>query len=606
MTYLSNSKILCLLLIIAVLTSCRKDSDSFVQSEIIPEPIERQEVNFDGIIVDETGLAVENAIVWLHNSSVETDDNGYFNIEGDGNVNGTYLKIQKEGYFDGYGVITPSKSGTAHAKFVLQEKVLTASFNSNENQSIKISGNNNSVMLSADGYENENGTPYTGNVNVYATYVDPTAENFSSIMPGDLVAISESQELSELRSFGMLHIELYDDQQNPLQINKAATIIVDIPSSILSDAPDQIPLWYFDVDTGFWVEEGEAIKIGDYYEGQVSHFSLWNCDVPFDFINYTGNITTNNSGGRKSASYTSNVKIKMTWIDNGESVCTYTDNLGQFSGKVPANEELLMEIIDNCGEVILSKNIGPFISDVSETHEVNVNQDVITVTGIIVDCDGNPVDNGYVILNSDSERIIITTDESGVFERSLSRCDRDNFSIIAVDLNNNMEGREISLPIENTTLNFGNIIACGTEIESFVSFTWNEMDFNLPCDVTYTQLEGVRDSIGESIPDQWQFTFVDDYENGKSVYTFTFIDWMPESTDPRNQLLGYSFEIEDFVNPGEEPSRNFIFDGNLEKVAAGKKPGEYVEFRFGGPGQVVNWVSDIVSESTILFRGIIQ
>jgi hypothetical protein len=35
-------------------------------------------------------------------------------------------------------------------------------------------------------------------------------------------------------------------------------------------------LWSFDEAKGLWKEEGQAIKTGSNYVGDVSHFSFWN------------------------------------------------------------------------------------------------------------------------------------------------------------------------------------------------------------------------------------------------------------------------------------------------------------------------------------------
>jgi hypothetical protein len=67
-----------------------------------------------------------------------------------------------------------------------------------------------------------------------------------------------------------------------LQIStgNTAKLNFSIPSSLQAAAPNTIALWYVDEKTGLWKEEGMATKNGNAYEGDVKHFTYWNCDYP--------------------------------------------------------------------------------------------------------------------------------------------------------------------------------------------------------------------------------------------------------------------------------------------------------------------------------------
>jgi len=84
-----------------------------------------------------------------------------------------------------------------------------------------------------------------------------------------------------LKSYGMLAVELESSSGERLQIadGKTARITIPIPTSIQSPAPASISLWYVDEKTGIWKEEGDALKTGTGYVGDVKHFTFWNCDV---------------------------------------------------------------------------------------------------------------------------------------------------------------------------------------------------------------------------------------------------------------------------------------------------------------------------------------
>lgn len=48
---------------------------------------------------------------------------------------------------------------------------------------------------------------------------------------------------------------------------------------------------------------------------------------------------------------------------NGAYASTTPSASGFFCGKVPANETLLFEVVNECGDVVYTENIGPFTAD---------------------------------------------------------------------------------------------------------------------------------------------------------------------------------------------------------------------------------------------------
>lgn len=125
------------------------------------------------------------------------------------------------------------------------------------------------------------GAVYNGQVNVYARNIDPTTKEGIATMPGDLRGIDTSGDEKLLHSFGIMAVELSDNNGNPLQIANGATATISqiIPTSLLGIAGTTIPMWYFDEIKGMWMEEGNATLNGNKYEGKVKHFTYWNYDV---------------------------------------------------------------------------------------------------------------------------------------------------------------------------------------------------------------------------------------------------------------------------------------------------------------------------------------
>src|SRR5262249_46667295 len=144
---------------------------------------------------------------------------------------------------------------------------------------VTVQGGGN-VVFAGNSFVNTAGnSAYTGTVSVSTYFLNPTASNFTDIMPGTLRGISANNEETGLQSFGMMAVELTGAGGEKLQLgaNKTATLTFPIPAGLQASAPATIPLWSFNDTTGLWKEEGFATKQGTNYVGSVSHFSFWNC-----------------------------------------------------------------------------------------------------------------------------------------------------------------------------------------------------------------------------------------------------------------------------------------------------------------------------------------
>ena len=127
-----------------------------------------------------------------------------------------------------------------------------------------------------------NGNPFDGMVNIsFQTFRPDNMEGAP-----DFRAIDSKNTPVTLASFGMFCAELTDNQGNKLQLKPGtkAIVKVDIDPNLLANAPKTIPQWYFDEQKGYWIEEGEAILKGDFYEMAIPHFSYWNCDSPYELV----------------------------------------------------------------------------------------------------------------------------------------------------------------------------------------------------------------------------------------------------------------------------------------------------------------------------------
>lgn len=311
-------------------------------------------------------------------------------------------------------------------------------------------------------FSKEDGSSYLGDVNVSAFHLLPSDENLNQLMPGMLYAQTLSNNEAFLETFGMLNVELRGSSGEKLQITEGHTAGIEmvIDDSQIASAPATIPLWHFDQQKGYWIEEGSVSKVGNKYIGSVSHFSWWNCDAPFEVVTLQATIKDNDGMPIAYAG------VRIIISDSGFGTLSYTDANGQVSGMVPANEGLTLQVISagNCsGNVIHSQNIGPFTTDTTLPDIVVTLQasDVTTVSGMLNDCDNQAVTNGYVVLSyADGPQVVVPV-SNGTFSANLIVCAGvSTLDIEGVDFGALESYEQTGISISFPTTDIGTIATC--------------------------------------------------------------------------------------------------------------------------------------------------
>lgn len=464
------------------LVACQKENIDETTTTIIPEDptvVITTDGDLAGKIIDESGEPVADALVDLDNKQTYTNELGLFILRDVSlKSNGSYVTIEKDGYFKGSRRFIPTDNRRQNIIVQLVEKTVSGQFNSTNATSVIVEGNTY-VYFQADGIVDENGNPYTGEVLVYTHKLDPSDPNMPYQMPGDLTAITADNDRVTLASYGMLTVELESPSGAPLQLaeGKTAKIHYEISPDLRANAPSTIPLWHFDEDNGIWVEEGEAVREENLYVGEVAHFSTWNCDLPLEYFTITGQVLNN----FKNELDRLVVDIRLA-NGGGFGGFTLTDGKGFFTAPVPADESLIMNIkyVNNCDiEVILySETIGPFNSDTQlpnifvDFANLDVELTTFEASGTLTDCDGNNV-FGLVQFKDETGRTLesIVTNTDGTFSTTVVSCnDIETVSLTAFSELASTDGS--STQNFAPTINFGTVALCdvfNTDEFSFVS-----------------------------------------------------------------------------------------------------------------------------------------
>ncbi|MBV7269496.1 hypothetical protein [Winogradskyella luteola] len=480
---MKSTKIISTLLFtfLSLLSSCQKDdgiSERNQQQENIPDTFSEYFGNqisrdFLGNVIDTDRNPIEGVTITIGNQTAITDSNGIF-ILNDANVNERfgYIKAEKTGYIHGSRSVVPS-NGTNKVTIMLLDATVTGTVNSGTSETITANGGSS---VSFDGnFMKEDGSAYSGSVDVIMHHLDPSDEDMSMQMPGMLYAQNEDGAERMLQTLGMLAVELRGSGGEDLNLAEGSTSEIKIPvdASLISIAPATIPLWYFDEVNGYWKEEGVATLQGNMYVGTVSHFSFWNCDIPAQAITLCVTVTDEDGNALNNL----NVTITSgTFGTRGG----YTNENGEVCGYVPSNESLELNVYsyELCGDAtLLTEIVGPFSTDSSISVILPSNPDIIqeTITGNFNTCSGDAVTDGYVQVSYGNQTFTDVVSD-GTFEVNLLRCtDNDTFGIEGSDFVNLQSTDSISYTFTTPLTNIGTISACNT-ITEFIQYTIDDGD----------------------------------------------------------------------------------------------------------------------------------
>jgi len=549
-------------------TSCRERDDDNPQQE------QQQEDNFSdnfgnevtrsfmGKIMDTSHNPISGVDVKIGSESTTTDANGIFILE-DVLVyeRFAYIEAEKVGYLKGSRTVVPTDAMNQISIMLLDENI-AGTVSSGSTSEVMLS--NGAKVIFDGAFKDASGNAYTGSVTVMMQHLDPSDPEISLKMPGSLYAQNVDNNERILETYGMLNVELRSSGGEILNIADGHTATIELPvDPAQTNAPSTIPLWHFDQDKGYWIEDGSADLIGGKYVGQVSHFSWWNYDAQFPTVELCMTIEDTNGNPVYG------VKVEL-WMANAiYPRVGYSNGNGEICGLIPANESLTMEIIDPCGSPISTSTIGPFSADTNLGVITIPALQTVTVTGSLLDCNNDPVTDGYVILESGSyvnqDYINMSyTVTNGTFTFTTLACNSlGNFTLEGIDNNGFQTTGVVSYTFTPPTTNIGNLIAC-TNITEYITY---QLDNGSP--ITFVT------SLGGNYYSGSNTYSVSGHDNVQSE----FIDISVKA--PAGQYpYGNDFSME--LNPGDldyNQPVNITASVNTTPIA---NTGDYIDITFSG------------------------
>ena len=420
-----------------------------------------------GRIIDEAGIPVAGAAVKSATSTTYTNVNGEFSFS-DIPLNdyAAYITAAHVGYFNGARTFM-ARQGQKHYIEIQLKKKSAVGIVSSTTGGVLTLNNGASFSLPANAVRNQaTGAKYTGDVHVALSFTDPAQTNGDRQTPGAQRGINTAGNEMGIESFGMLGIELTGNNGEVLQIDtpKSATITLPVSAGLLQYAPtSKTELWSFNESTGFWHQEGTAVRMGGNFVASITHCATWNCGAAYKGVRFSATVRdTKNNPFKRSL-----VRVKRVYTNS--YVYSFTDTSGVYAGLVPYNEPLVIEVLGtgSCAETVLNRdsgNIGPYNSATADAGVIYVNNfgsyGTATISGKVVDCANKGIAAGilYFNLRGLSYQTPIT---NGAYSVSIPMCvSSDTIQYYVLNQTDTTVGQWTSAVVYTGQNNFSNIVAC--------------------------------------------------------------------------------------------------------------------------------------------------
>ena len=278
-----------------------------------------------GVVKDVDGQLLSSVTVSGYGKTATTDAAGKFYISGLVTpADRLVLKFNKEGYFKNTIGKRPT-AGTMNMEVSLMPRTRIGSVDAQTGGTL--TSGSSSFSFGQDGFQNQDGSAVSGQVDVYANVISPDQNNFSTSMPGgDFSGQNSAGDSGVLTSFGALNIEVEDEAGNLLDFKAAADICVAVPAS-MSNPPAEVPVWSMNA-AGVWEEVGLAKKVDGEYCFKLNSPGTINCDVFNRYAIIEGRACGVGQG----------INNSVITIDN--QIQVNTDSQGNFSALVPSSRQL--------------------------------------------------------------------------------------------------------------------------------------------------------------------------------------------------------------------------------------------------------------------------
>lgn len=386
-----------------------------------------------GVVYGAGRAVLPDVTVSIGDISTTTNSNGEFILRNVEPCDQARVNFSKAGLIGNQKVVEVAKGRTTYTSSTLFLPV-TQTFASTAGASITDGWA--TVDVPVDAFADAAGNPFTGNVLVEFKYFDPTQPGSIDAFPGNFYGTQTDGTETMFESYGFISASFFQASNPTVELNladgKTAQLTSAIPYALQGNAPETIPMWYYDEDEGKWMEQGTATKVGTNYVGSVSHFTYWNFDHPINpdtQSTLTGRVMTADRGEPIEGA-----QVVATGVNYSGYTRAFSQEDGTFSITVKASATCTLQAFAGLNNSPLSAVIDtPAAGGTYAYGDLTVADLSFTLTGTLQDTDGDPVTMGYGMLyqvNPPSGTIPLqawlSTNADGVFSATVSNTGSSN------------------------------------------------------------------------------------------------------------------------------------------------------------------------------------
>jgi len=248
-----------------------------------------------GTVVDAAGTYLGGVAATIGLRTTTTNDQGWFSLSEVAAGTSVQVRFLKDGYATTYRTVAVSAGQSSFVEAAMVAIDGGQTFNAADGAAVA-TADGGAVVIPPNAIVTSTGSPYSGPVGVALTSFDPTDEQEMLAFPGEYVGVSTSGSTVPIKSFGFIDVTLTDPAGQPLQLGsgQSSQITVPVPPSMRAEAEalGTCPMWYYDVSTSTWREQGQGTydaTLGAFV-GTVSHFTTWNFDVSYPRAYISGRV----------------------------------------------------------------------------------------------------------------------------------------------------------------------------------------------------------------------------------------------------------------------------------------------------------------------------
>ncbi len=226
------------------------------------------------------------------------------------------LRLIKPGYATQYVTLEiPAADSQAYFEATLMKREAAITLENIENGGAVKGSDGTMVELPANAMVFDDGTPVTGDIEVYLTPVDVSDSSAYFAFPGAFAGLTPDGFADLILSYGTVEFH-FEQAGREVHMKDGEAAVVEVPVYLPKaldgtdlGVGDTIPQWSLDPATGIWVMEGygtivpsDSTTTGYAFRAHVGHFSWWNCDIapdPFypEIVPQVGSAPGGGNGG---------------------------------------------------------------------------------------------------------------------------------------------------------------------------------------------------------------------------------------------------------------------------------------------------------------------